>query len=155
MDQEEADYFGGEYVVKMDAKGRVVVPAPVRSALLEVSGDQPLKLFKHDSENCLVLAPMPVWRRVMKQVMGYSRHNREARRLQRLIGAAMACLPDSNNRLLVPPPMRSHAQLDKEVVFLGCGSTYEIWDRGVYERWDTAVRESDSDDRKELPPLVY
>jgi len=148
-------YFGGEYVVKMDAKGRVVVPAPVREVLQEAADGKPLKLMRHYAEPCLMLTSEEVWQNMMDQVFSYSRLNQSARRLQRIISAAMDCSLDTNNRLLVSSPQRSYAQLDREVIFLGMKNAFEIWDRKTYESWDQASKEQAFVDKDELPALVF
>lgn len=148
-------YFGGEYIVKMDAKGRVVVPGPVRDSLQEVAEGVPYKLMRHIEEQCLVLTTVDVWQKMMDQVFAYSRLNPAARRLQRIISPALNCSFDANNRLLISPSLRSYAQLDKEVIFLGLKDSFEIWDRKTYERWDKTSKEEAIAAGNELPPLVF
>lgn len=49
-------FFTGEYDCKLDAKGRMVLPAKIKNALPEGSGDE--LVVRRGFEPCLVLYPM-------------------------------------------------------------------------------------------------
>jgi MraZ protein len=77
--------------------------------------------------------------------------NAPARRLQRLlIGHATEVELDGNGRILLPPPLREFAGLDKTVVMIGQGNKFEIWDE---TQWNTRRAEwlSAGDGDGELP----
>ena len=61
--------------------------------------------------------------------------NAQSRRLQRLlIGHATECDLDAAGRILLSPPLREFASLDKAVVLIGQGNKFEIWDESI---WNT------------------
>jgi MraZ protein len=39
---------------------------------------------------------------------------------------------DRNGRLLITPPLREYANLDKQTVLLGQGNKLELWDESVW-----------------------
>ena len=45
----------------------------------------------------------------------------------------MECPIDSQGRILVPPPLRDHAQLKSKVTLVGILDQIEIWDTELYE----------------------
>ena len=49
---------------------------------------------------------------------------------------------DKAGRILIPPMLREHADLQKEVLWAGMGKTAELWSR---ERWKKAQEMSDTD----------
>ena len=51
-----------------------------------------------------------------------------------VVGGAMECPIDSQGRILVPPPLRDHAQLQSKVTLVGILEQIEIWDTDLYEK---------------------
>ena len=51
-----------------------------------------------------------------------------------VVGGAMECPIDSQGRILVPPPLRDHAQLQNKVTLVGILDQIEIWDTDLYEK---------------------
>ncbi len=81
------------------------------------------------NERCLLLYPLPDWELIQEQLDNMSNMNPHSRRVQRLLmGHATDTDMDSNGRLLLPPPLRTFAGLDKRVVLIGQGKKLELWD---------------------------
>jgi MraZ protein len=55
---------------------------------------------------------------------------------------------DATGRLLVNPVLRKFAKLDKEVMFVGQGSHFELWD---IEAWDAQLATLMGEGNLELP----
>jgi MraZ protein len=53
--------FVGEYVAKLDAKGRVVFPAALKRQIPEEELSQAFVVKKDIYEKCLVMYPMKEW----------------------------------------------------------------------------------------------
>ena len=49
------------------------------------------------------------------------------------IGSATDVEIDGGSRVLVPPELRAWAGLEREVVFMGVGDKFELWDKARYE----------------------
>ena len=47
---------------------------------------------------------------------------------RQLYAGAVEAAPDKQGRILLPPPLREHAGLDKEVVVIGVGDYAELWE---------------------------
>jgi MraZ protein len=126
--------FIGEYTCKLDAKGRVMLPATFKKKI--TGDDQERFVIKKDIfENCLVLYPMDEWDRqnriIRKKINPYKKeHNMFLRRFYK--GMAELIL-DSNNRLLIPKRLLDEVEVDKEVILAGQSGKIEIWAKSKYD----------------------
>jgi MraZ protein len=55
------------------------------------------------------------------------------------MSGAVDCTFDSHRRILVPPTLRSYANLEKEIVIAGMGKSIEIWNK---ERFEEEINKS-------------
>ena len=86
-----------------------------------------------DRDHCLLVYPLPEWERIEQKLVRLPSLNRSARRLQRLlIGHATECQLDGSGRILLPPPLREFAGLEKRTVLTGPGTKFELWDEGTW-----------------------
>lgn len=129
--------FKGAASLSMDVKGRLAIPAKHRDALLAQSGGE-MVLTAH-SHPCLLLYPAPAWEPIQSKIMSLSSFDKKSAALQRrLVGYAEDVSLDSAGRMLVSPVLRELAGLGKEVMLVGQGSHFELWDK---EAW---IKESES-----------
>lgn len=125
--------FRGITAITMDAKGRLAIPTRYREELTS-SGNGSLVVTIDTEENCLLLYPISQWHHIEAKVQSLPSFNAYARRLQRLlIGHATDVELDSTGRLLLSPVLRKYACLDKQVVMIGQGNKFEIWDETMWE----------------------
>jgi MraZ protein len=66
-----------------------------------------------------------------------------------LVGFAQEVELDGTGRLLLPPEMRDFAKIAREVMFVGQGTHYEIWD---LEQWNAQLEALRSGGGASLPP---
>ncbi len=129
--------FRGRFEHTIDAKGRVSIPAKYRELLSEKS-DNCIMITNFD--RCLMAFPLDEWQVWEEKVTSMSMVKKEATAFQRFfISGAQECSIDKLGRILVPPTLRSYAQLEKNVVFVGLGKRFEIWSK---ERWEEELRRS-------------
>ncbi len=119
--------FRGATSLNLDAKGRLAVPTKHREAMqAECAGNLVLTAHPH---GCLLLYPQPAWEPIQAKMMALSSFDPKSSALQRLlVGFAEDITLDSAGRLLVSPVLRDFAALDKEVMLVGQGSHFELWD---------------------------
>lgn len=92
-----------------------------------------------DPDECLLLYPMDQYLEVEKSIAALPSLDKQARALKRLIiGYATEVTMDKNGRLLVPPPLRDFAKIGKQIVLIGQGSKFEIWND---EHWQSSAKE--------------
>jgi MraZ protein len=125
-------YFSGEYEATLDAKGRLVLPTKLKSALPSETGDN--IVLMRGFEPCLVLYPQSEWQKIFEKVASLNEFNEEFRNFQRnfLRGNTELEL-DANGRFIVPKSMMKHANIEKEVVLVGIGNRIELWNPESYE----------------------
>ena len=119
--------FRGVYNVNVDAKGRIAIPARFREQLSNHCNGEMVVTIDTD-EKCLLIYPLPDWDDIQRKVEALPSFNVAARRVQRLlIGHATDILMDGSGRILLTPPLREYAQLEKKGVLLGQGKKLEMW----------------------------
>ena len=116
--------FQGSSALSLDAKGRLTVPTRHRDALL-VQSEGRLTLTRHP-DGCLMLFPRPVWEIHRERIAALPISARPWQRI--FLGSATDIDMDSAGRILVSPELRQAATLTKDVMLLGMGSHFEIWD---------------------------
>lgn len=127
-------FFTSEYECKLDAKGRLVLPAKIKANLPEVSSHE-LVLRKGFEPN-LIVYPMLEYKKIHSKISSLSEFNAEQRRLKRNFFRSIATVElDNSGRFLIPKNMLSHASLEKEAVVVGLGNTIEIWNPEVYDEY--------------------
>lgn len=122
--------FKGTYHYRLDAKGRLPVPAPFRRALGE-AGARHLVVTLLDE--CLAAYPPVEWERLETQLVALSPFEKTAKGLTRLLASrAVDCDLDRQGRILLPVPLRSAAGLGREAAVVGVLNRFEVWDAA---RW--------------------
>lgn len=139
--------FSGVTNLSMDAKGRLIVPAKHRDVLLAESADK-LVLTSH-IHPCLLLYPEQAWDPIAAKIMALSSFDMKSAALQRrVVGYADHITLDASGRLLVSPELRDLAALKKDVVMVGQGSHFELWDA---EAWRKQLGDAVADGVFEMP----
>jgi MraZ protein len=127
--------FRGISQLNLDVKGRLAVPARHREALVERCTGH--LVITADADRCLLIYPLPDWELIQQKLEGLSNLDPRVRELQRrLIGFAVDVEMDGAGRVLISPALRDYAQLGKEVVLVGQGKKFELWDQ---EQWNQMI----------------
>lgn len=135
--------FRGATNLSMDAKGRLAVPARHRDALLtESAGNVVLTAHPH---GCLLLYPQPAWEPIQARLMALSSFDKQSSAFQRLlVGYAEDITLDTTGRLLVSSALRAFAGFEKEVMLVGQGSHFELWNTEAWRKQlDNVMREGE------------
>ena len=129
--------FRGVTNLNLDSKGRLAMPTRYRECLRECCESQ--LVITVDTDRCLLIYPFPEWQEIERKLSRMPSFNKTARRLQRLlIGHATEMDLDGQGRILVPPPLRDFAGLDKHTVLIGQSNKFELWDE---QRWNEQCNE--------------
>lgn len=124
--------FQGATELSLDAKGRLAVPTRHREAL--ASGNGRVVLTAHP-DGCLLLYPQLAWDPIRAKVQALPSFNDQARWWQRLlVGFAEEIELDGSGRILVSPALRKLANLQKQVMLVGQGTRFELWDVESWEK---------------------
>lgn len=122
----------GTYECKVDAKGRMLVPADLKRQLSPVLQDG-FVIKEGLFGSCLELHPMSEWDEVTQKLNKLNRFKREnvdfIRRFNK--GVRMVEI-DSAGRLLIPKDLVVSAGIKKEIVLSSSINIVEIWDKEAY-----------------------
>lgn len=122
--------FYGEFQHTIDQKGRIIIPAAFRKEL-----DVTFMIAK-GLEGCLFIFSMPRWNSLVEKIETLPLSNTKAREFTRFFfSSAAECKIDSHYRILVPPDLRVHAGLEKDVTIVGVGNRVEVWSRDRWEKY--------------------
>lgn len=122
--------FQGSSALTLDAKGRISIPTRHRDAF--TSSDQGRITLTRHPDGCLLLYPRSTWELKRDEI---ARFPMRARALQRLLlGNAQDVEMDGTGRILIAPELRSAANMTREIMLLGMGNYFELWDSAEYAR---------------------
>lgn len=128
----ETIIFYGEYEATVDSKGRFLIPGGLRKQMPE--GDNRF-MINRGFEGCLNIYPIKNWEVVVAEVISKSDYDPKNRLFKRqfLAGATIVEI-DSAGRILIPPSLKEHAGLGKDVMLASIGNRIELWDAGKYKK---------------------
>ena len=141
--------FRGESHHKVDAKGRVSIPASFRRVLEAAdpnwkSGENPelVIVYGDHRRNYLECYTMEAIDEVDAKIDALPRGSMERKMLQRLFhGQSYPTNVDETGRLVLPAKLRNKIALDKEAFFIAAGDTFQIWNPETYEQEELAKTE--------------
>ncbi|WP_028310593.1 division/cell wall cluster transcriptional repressor MraZ [Derxia gummosa] len=127
--------FQGNSALTLDAKGRLSVPSRYRDALNALGGGQ--ITITRSPDRCLLIYPRPTWEAKRVEIAAFPASARGFQRL--LLGNAQEVELDGAGRALVSPEHRQFAKLEREVILLGMGQYFELWDRASHDAAEEAT----------------
>lgn len=127
--------FTGISALNLDAKGRMTVPARHREALTE-GGQHQLALVESDN-GCLLLMTHQRW---MEKVASLGEGEEDEERRRFWLGLSDTPEIDAAGRVLLNPVLRDGAGISREVILLGVGPHFEIWDANRLAQHKELVR---------------
>ena len=135
--------FRGRYEHTIDAKGRTSVPARYRDAL--GAANERRIVLTSALDPCLVAYAPAEWTAFEEKLARLPQFDRAVQKLRRIyVSGAVECEFDDVGRILVPPTLREHAGLKKDVLWAGAGRYAELWDK---EAWQTHFETTDDEKR--------
>lgn len=140
----------GTYECKVDAKGRLMVPAPLKKQLAPSLQDG-FVLKRSVFQKCLELYPMDQWNKEMARMEKLNPYKAKHNEFIRKFTAGVKIVEvDTNGRLLIPKDLLGFADMDKDIVLASAIRFIEIWDKEKYEN----VVDSPQDEFAELAEEV-
>ncbi|NVN90892.1 MAG: division/cell wall cluster transcriptional repressor MraZ [Desulfuromonadales bacterium] len=137
--------FGGENLSSIDSKGRTCIPAKFREAMVTAFGDerfvitkaQPINLGDSAYARGLSVFPLNVWSEIKRKALanegGFTSKQLDSIKRQ-FLNPAEECVTDKLGRVLIPPSLRVHAKLERELWFVGMDRRFDIWSKDTYDR---------------------
>ena len=123
----------GVHECKMDAKGRISLPAALKKQLMPAMDDA-FVLKRSVFNKCLELYPMQEWNGVMEKVNNLNRFVKKHNDFIRLFTAGVKLVElDGATRVVISPDLKSFANLSGHIVLSAHSGIVEVWDKDAYE----------------------
>ena len=137
-------HFLGTHQNRLDAKGRVSIPATFRAALRAdgSEGGIPLVLRPSHTHPCVEGWPAAAFHALATPLQTLDVFSEEHDDLAAALYAdAYPVEADREGRIVLPDALAGHAGLSDSVVFMGLGRTFQIWEPAAAERRRASARE--------------
>jgi MraZ protein len=125
----------GTYECKVDAKGRLLLPAPLKKQLTASLFDG-FVLKRSVFQPCLELYPMSEWNLMMNKINKLNKFVKKNNDFIRRFTAGVKVVEiDALGRLLIPKDLVVFASISKDLVLSSAVNIVEIWDKDLYENF--------------------
>lgn len=127
--------FLGTFTLKLLSSSQVVLPAKIRSQL----PDKRAVLAK-GFDKCVYGFTVEAWQKISETELLKPLLSQEGRRMrQRIFSQAEEVDCDKQGRFVVPGYLRDHAGITEEVVIIGAGDHFEIWDKDEWAKLNKTI----------------
>jgi MraZ protein len=156
--------FRGESQHKVDAKGRVSIPALFRRVL--EAGDpnwtdglnpELVIVYGDHRRKFLECYTMEAIDEVDAKIAALPRGGMERKMLERMFhGQSYPTSVDETGRIVLPAKLRAKIEIEDEAFFIAAGDTFQIWKPETYETEELSRAEAWLDELPEdFDPLIY
>ena len=122
--------FFGTHTPRLDDKGRIVLPAKFRDALVEGL------VVTRGQDRCLNVWPQAEFEQMTAKLSQTAGRGRTDRSYVRMVySAASDEQPDKQGRITIPPTLRDYARLERDCVVIGAMDKIEIWDAAAWQQY--------------------
>jgi MraZ protein len=138
--------FFGTHTPRLDDKGRIVLPAKFRDALVEGL------VVTRGQDRCLYVWPQADFEQMTARLSQHAGRGRADRSYVRMLySGASDERPDKQGRVTIPPALRDYARLERECVVIGAMDKIEIWDAAAWQQYMADHEDAFSDLDEEVP----
>jgi MraZ protein len=126
-------HFLGEFECKLDAKGRMMIPAGLKRQLPEAEREG--LVVNRGFEKHLVIYTRKEWDKIVDDLSKLNQYEKRTREFIRYFtrGATELSL-DSNGRVLLPKALLEYAGIGADVVLACQFNKIEVWDQRAYDQ---------------------
>lgn len=127
---------------KIDTKGRIIIPSRFKDIL---KADGTYGVMVTNMNDCLYAYTVSEWDELESRIeKSEGVIMDEFKRF--FLGNAAVCMGDKQDRIRIPKELRDYANLEKDIVLVGIGKRFEIWNK---EQWDETNKQTDQAIRTE------
>ncbi len=125
-------HFLGEFECKLDAKGRMMIPAGLKRQLPEAEREG--LVINRGFEKHLVIYTRKEWDKIVDDLSKLNQYEKRTREFIRYFtrGASELAL-DAANRVLLPKALLEYAGISADVVLACQFNKIEVWDQKAYD----------------------
>jgi MraZ protein len=129
--------FRGTSFHTIDGKCRIKIPSRFRE-VIKAGGSDGIMISQMDKG--LVAYTLDQWQKIEAKILSLAEKSDTMRRFRRVfIGGAFECICDTQDRILIPPPLRQYSEIEKEIVLVGVLDHFEIWSKTNWEMENMAM----------------
>jgi MraZ protein len=145
------DRFVSTFTNKIDAKGRVSIPASFRAVLERDGYAGGIYCYPSLDAPALDAGGERLAKKIDGLLAGLPDYSNERDELSvALYGDVQILAIDSDGRIVLPQSLRAHAGLDAEVTFVGLGDKFQMWAPQRFDERRRMAREKVQEHRKLL-----
>ena len=143
------DRFVSTYTNKIDAKGRVSVPASFRAVLERDGYAGGIYCYPSLDSPALDAGGKRLAENIDRLLDGLPDYSDERDELSvALYGDVVTLTIDQDGRIVLPDALRAHAGISTHVTFVGLGQKFQIWEPGRFDERRTQARTKVRDHRR-------
>jgi MraZ protein len=126
--------FAGEYLCKVDEKGRFIVPSPIRE---QIEADGQTVMFLKGPEQSLLIYSMKEWEKVLERARTSLDEDQSRLFMHSVVSEAGSSDIDKTGRILIPGRLRKLVPVDEdqEIILVGLYHRMEVWNPSEWRRY--------------------
>jgi len=131
--------FFGNYEHSLDDKGRLLLPRKIK----EVLGASPLLYVLKGFDGCLAVYSENDFQKLISEAEKISFNKKNSRDYLRImLGSVVELNVDKVGRIQLPSQTLNKYHINKNVIIIGVGDHFEIWDKVSYEEYEKVTNEN-------------
>ncbi len=145
--------FAGEYLCKLDQKGRFFIPPSIRGEL-EAQGKG--VVFLKNEEQSLWIYSMGEWEKVLMRAKSTLDEDQSRLFMHSVTSEAGTSEIDQIGRILIPARLRTQIPVDKdqEIMLVGLYHRMEVWNPAEWQRYLSKMQERYEEDMVKILNLL-
>ncbi len=145
--------FLSTFTNKIDGKGRVSVPAQFRASLVNESFSGMI-VYESFVNGCIEGCDLERIKKISESIDNLDPFSEERDAFATtILGGSTQLAIDGDGRVILPENLLKKAKIKDQVVFVGKGSTFEIWEPLRFEEYMMKAKK-DAKDKRNLLRLV-
>jgi MraZ protein len=126
--------FLGEYDHALDERGRVTLPKKIRQEL-----DGEVVVLSRGFDACIFGFGRDSWEKEATKQLEAPVTDADARAIRRyMFAGAEKVESDKLGRILLPTLLKEYAHITRDVMVIGAGDHFEIWDTKAWKEYSSA-----------------
>jgi MraZ protein len=128
--------FLGEYAHSLDDRGRITLPRRIRQEI-----DEREIILSRGFDTCIFGFDTRRWETEANKQLEIPVTEIKARELRRyMFAGAVKAEIDKLGRVLLPAQLKEYAHVDQEVMVIGAGDHFEIWNKTTWEEYANTLK---------------
>ena len=142
--------FLSTFTNKVDAKGRISVPSQFRGSLVNEDSSG-VVLYESFINDCIEGCDLDRIRKISESIDVLDPFSEERDAFATaVLGGSHQLSIDNDGRIIVPQLLLKKAKIKKQAVFVGKGSTFEIWEPNAFDKYMVQAKKDARDKRNLL-----